>query len=111
MAIIVSIFGSILGFLGQAVTCPTLESNPDSTCIGIPGGFGMLVAVRALGGLFGGTATVMQNGRGLERGCAKETAHLAPAAARPGVSCTIGQAVLQRPCRGEDPRVTPDAGH
>jgi MFS family permease len=58
LAIIVSIFGSILGFLGQAVTCPTLESNPDSTCIGIPGGFGMLVAVRALGGLFGGTATV-----------------------------------------------------
>jgi MFS family permease len=57
-AIIVSIFGSILGFLGQALTCPTLESNPNSTCIGIPGGFGMLVAVRALGGLFGGTATV-----------------------------------------------------
>ena len=57
-AIIVSIFGSILGFLGQSLTCPTLESNPNSTCVGIPGGFGMLVAVRALGGLFGGTATV-----------------------------------------------------
>ena len=57
-AIIVSIFGSILGFLGQALTCPTLESNPSSTCIGIPGGFAMLVLVRALGGFFGGTATV-----------------------------------------------------
>ena len=58
LGIIVSIFGSLLGFLGQGITCPTFESSPDSTCVGIPGGFGMLVAVRFLGGLFGGTATV-----------------------------------------------------
>lgn len=41
-AIIVSIFGSLLGFAGQALSYS----------------FGMLVAVRALGGLFGGTSTV-----------------------------------------------------
>ncbi len=58
LGIIVSIFGSLLGFLGQGLTCPTLESSPDSTCAGIPGGFAMLVIVRFLGGLFGGTATV-----------------------------------------------------
>ena len=57
-AIIVSIFGSIIGFLGQAFTCPTFETSPNSTCIGIPGGFGLLVAVRAIGGLFGGTISV-----------------------------------------------------
>ena len=57
-AIIISIFGSVLGFLGQAFTCPTLETSPNSTCIGVPGGFGLLVAVRALGGLFGGTISV-----------------------------------------------------
>ena len=58
LAIIVSIFGSLLGFLGQGLTCPTFESVPDSTCIGIPGGFSLLIAVRFLGGLFGGTSTV-----------------------------------------------------
>ena len=58
LAIIVSIFGSLLGFLGQGLVCPTFETSPESTCIGIPGGLSLFVGVRFLGGLFGGTGTV-----------------------------------------------------
>jgi len=52
-AIIVSLFGSLAGFLGQGLTCAT-----DSSGCGIPGGFGMLIGVRVFAGLFGGTTTV-----------------------------------------------------
>lgn len=54
-AIMISIFGSLIGFLGQGLTC---AENPIEECHGINGGFGFLIAVRAFGGLFGGTATV-----------------------------------------------------
>eukprot|EP00943_MAST-04B_sp_MAST-4B-sp1_P006502 g6502.t1 len=56
-AIIISIFGSFFGFLGQAVTCPLAEST-SVPCTGIAGGFYFLVFIRFFGGLFGGTATV-----------------------------------------------------
>ena len=57
LAILVSIFGSLIGFLGQGLTCPVAETA-SVPCVGIPGGFYFLVFIRFLGGLFGGTATV-----------------------------------------------------
>ncbi len=59
-AVLMSIFGSFLGFFGQGITCPTVDSVAIGApaCVGVPGGFYFLVFIRFFGGLFGGTVTV-----------------------------------------------------